>query len=745
MRRMLSFLAALILALTACSACFAEENAADSKTLLRDAVIYTMPLMMVKATEIKVTNAETAGYTQAPINQLVQVPVLADAAAKDVVTPNVDTLYTQAFLDLYQDAVIISLPKADRFCIMQFMDAYTNTISIIDCMTLAEGGESFILTGPYWQGEIPEGMTQIKSPTCMVWLLGRTICADTLDAVAARAVQKKMDMYTLTAYLNGTTADKPKGEFVEAENFIPRNFVISRTMEQYFDLANKLMLLNPPAAADAQAVAAFAAIGVGPGMDFDPTIFGSEAEVAALWQETMQAVFTQATIASARFRKANGPWLMAGDPIADWGTEYGYRAGVALVALGANPTYMAVYPNATTDSEGETLNGANRYIIHIDADAFPPVYENGFWSITAYNSYNYLIGNELNRYAIKNNTPYVLNEDGSLDIYVQAKKPADEKQQANWLPISEGDFQLYLRVYNPTEEVLNNTWVMPSILKNTAEEPDVVAEEPAEEQAPIYLALGDSISTGYGLAEGQKGFADIVAEEMGYTLINRAINGNTSMGILAQMKDPLVLADVKQADVITITCGGNDLMGMLFQAIADAYNTAVPPILAIKAENVPAIMSAEGDPRQQALMMAAKTVLEGNAEMGIEPIIAGEAIKTALTAYMNNMAAVITTIRMMNADATIVVTTQYNPYAVFGGAYESLSAGVDLGVQALSKVIADYSTVVGYRVAGVYGAFAASAENLCNATMEPLNVDVHPNAAGHAVIAQCVLDALKAE
>ena len=135
----------------------------------------------------------------------------------------------------------------------------------------------------------------------------------------------------------------------------------------------------------------------------------------------------------------------------------------------------------------------------------------------------------------------------------------------------------------------------------------------------VYLALGDSISTGYGLAEGEKGFADIVAEEMGYTLINRAINGNTSVGILAQMKDPLVLADVKQADVITITCGGNDLMGMLFQAIADAYNAAVPPILAIKADNVSAIMSTEGDPRQQALMLAARTVLEGNAEMGIEP------------------------------------------------------------------------------------------------------------------------------
>lgn len=270
-----------------------------------------------------------------------------------------------------------------------------------------------------------------------------------------------------------------------------------------------------------------------------------------------------------------------------------------------------------------------------------------------------------------------------------------------------------------------------------------MAEAPAEPL--VYLALGDSISTGYGLAEGEMGFADIVAKEMGYTLINRAINGNTSVGILAQMADPAVLADVQKADVITITCGGNDLMGMLFQAIADAYNAAVPPILAIKAEDVPAIMSTEGDARQQTLTMAARTVLEGNAELGIQPIVAGDAIQTALTSYMNNMAAIIAGIRAVNPDAVIVMATQYNPYAVFSGTYESLASGVDAGVQALSKVIADSAALADYRVADVYTAFAASTENLCNASMEPLNVDVHPNAAGHTVIAQCMLTALKGE
>ncbi len=264
-------------------------------------------------------------------------------------------------------------------------------------------------------------------------------------------------------------------------------------------------------------------------------------------------------------------------------------------------------------------------------------------------------------------------------------------------------------------------------------------------ESPVYLALGDSITTGYGLAEGEKGFADIVAEQHGYTLINRAINGNTAAGILQQLKEPAVLADVAAADVITITCGGNDLMGVLYGEIAAIYNSALPAMLAISDGDVAAFMSTPGDPRQQALLLAAKTVLEGNVELGVAPFTQGEALKSALMTYAQNMTAILTGIRMVNPDVTIILATQYNPYAIFSGVYASLADGMNEGAQLLSKAIGDYSLLLGYRVADVYSAFAASEENLCNASMEPLNLDFHPNAAGHAVIAQCVWAVLDAE
>ena len=261
-----------------------------------------------------------------------------------------------------------------------------------------------------------------------------------------------------------------------------------------------------------------------------------------------------------------------------------------------------------------------------------------------------------------------------------------------------------------------------------------LAEDPA-----VYLALGDSITTGYGLAEGEMCFAELVAQANGYALINRAVNGNTAAGILAQLADPATLMDVLRADVITITCGGNDMMGLLYQQIAEVYNALIPaqmPMLMVESGDVTDIMTDGEDPRQQAMLLAALTVLEGNAEMGIEPFVQSAAMREGLTSYLTTMGLVVMSLRRANPEASIIVATQYNPYNRFDGAFAALNAGMERGASALSGFIRDYAAVLGYQLADVYAAFSASGENLMNACMEPLNLDFHPNAAGHALIAE---------
>ena len=459
MKRMLMRMLVLVCALLAPVSVLAQDRRDE---MLREAYVYTLPLVMVKATEIKGTNTVKATRVQAPVNQMIHAGKLADASSRDVVTPNVDTVYTQVFMDLSGGALIMEFPQTDRFALMQIMDAYTNTVNIIDCMQ-HEGRAKYIFTGPGWKGEIPEEMTHVQMPTDMGWMIGRVICYGPDDLQNVYDVQQQMNAYTFSDSKDGSADTKPDGEFHPEENFNPRDYVLHLGMKEYFDMANGLMLDNPPSAQDAPLMEKLATIGVGPGLEFDPFIFGTADEIKALWADMVQGVVGQTVEVVSRYRLNDRCWNMYCDPIADWGTVYDYRAAISLVGLGANPTCVAVYPTAQCDSDGNALNGGHDYVIHFEAGMVPPVQENGFWSITAYDANNYLIENELNRYNVNDRSNLSFNADGSLDIYLQKDAPEGEREITNWLPVCDGAFQLTMRIYLPQACVMNGEWKMPEI------------------------------------------------------------------------------------------------------------------------------------------------------------------------------------------------------------------------------------------------------------------------------------------
>ena len=84
-----------------------------NEELLYDAFVYTLPLVVFDATMKKSTNTVTVTDQQAPVNQLFHAKNLATAEFKDVVTPNVDTVYSQCFFDLSEDGLILELPKTE--------------------------------------------------------------------------------------------------------------------------------------------------------------------------------------------------------------------------------------------------------------------------------------------------------------------------------------------------------------------------------------------------------------------------------------------------------------------------------------------------------------------------------------------------------------------------------------------------------------------------------------------------------
>ena len=245
-----------------------------------------------------------------------------------------------------------------------------------------------------------------------------------------------------------------------------------------------------------------------------------------------------------------------------------------------------------------------------------------------------------------------------------------------------------------------------------------------------YVALGDSITTGYGLTENETGFARQVADSNGYTLTNLAKDGATSSMLLTSLSDSEVSSAIASADLITITIGGNDLMNALYAYLADAYNTQNNT--GITEEDVKASLAGTHSEIQQSTMLIL-------AASKISDFLQSTEATTALGAFTTNLTNIISAIKGNNSSAEIIVVNQYNPYSRLStGNLLDLSA-LDSAVQALNTAISSGATA-GYTVADVYTAFEEATENPCNASVSlpSINLDFHPNAAGHSLIASTI-------
>ena len=259
-----------------------------------------------------------------------------------------------------------------------------------------------------------------------------------------------------------------------------------------------------------------------------------------------------------------------------------------------------------------------------------------------------------------------------------------------------------------------------------------------------YVALGDSITTGYGLEEGEQSFATQVATAGSLTLDDSlATNGLTSAGLLAQLSHADAKTAVTGADFITITIGGNDLLDALYGYLAEEYTKENPndPMDADdvfkKLENLTISMDSANFIKELIRYMP--------------DFIMSDAASTALDTYSDNLRSILTTIQNLNSDAQVVVLNQYNPYkqaavnanpllTMFDVDINSVSATFEDGVimlnDATAVVISGFTNV---RVANVKAVFDEQTKNPCNANFnDKLSFDIHPNATGHQLLADMV-------
>lgn len=453
-----------LLMVTSATPAAEKLSAKEAAAIASEAYVYGYPLVTMEISRRVMTNVSKPEGTRAPMGHLVRLRSYPTAEFKDVTAPNADTLYTEAWIDIAKEPWVLSLPdSADRYYLFPMLDAWTDVFQVPGKRTTGTGAQTYAITGPGWKGTLPKGVTEYKSPTSLVWLLGRIYCTGTkADYAAVHAMQDKISLVPLSSYGKPYTAPAGKVDPKIDMKASVRDQVNALSTGEYFDLMAKLMKDNPPAEADAPIVKKMARLGIVPGKAFE---FGK------LDADVQKAL---ASVPESSFKAIMAHFKDAGQDVNGWifttktglyGTEYLQRALITAIGLGANRPQDAVYPTSQADTDGQPYDGAHNYVMHFPKGQLPPA--DGFWSLTMYNADYFFSANKLNRYTVSARNDLKRNEDGSVDIYLQHKSPGADKE-SNWLPAPEGKFILMLRLYWPSESnpsILDGTWKIPAVTK----------------------------------------------------------------------------------------------------------------------------------------------------------------------------------------------------------------------------------------------------------------------------------------
>jgi hypothetical protein len=428
-----------------------------------DAYIFGYPLVTFDMMREQETNVAAPDAEHAPMGQLIKMRTYPAVDNHCCAAPNADTLYTMVWLDVSNEPWVLSIPDmGNRYYIVPMLDGYSEVFKVASPRTTGSKAQTYAITGPGWTGTLPKDLTEAKSATGMVWVLGRVYCTGTPeDYKAVHALQDKFSVVPLSSYgkpytpVNGTV--NPSFDMKTAV----RKQVDALDFDTYFNYLAKLMKTNPPTTQDAPIVAQMDRIGLMPGKEFDPS------KLAFVDRELIKTVPKLALVKIVEYlkqQKTTNGWLYFTSGVGDFGTDYLVRAMASALGPGWNRPQDAVYPLSQKDANGDDYDGStHKYAMHIEKGQTPPV--KAFWSLTMYDTSFFFVPNSINRYDLSQRNHFNTNPDGSIDLYIQSESPGKSKEP-NWLPAPKGKFALILRLYWPTQtppSILDGTWTPPPV------------------------------------------------------------------------------------------------------------------------------------------------------------------------------------------------------------------------------------------------------------------------------------------
>jgi len=429
---------------------------AEARAIAKEAWLYAYaPIQGYQTLYNQTQNKEFPGYVGG-FNRFRHYARSATPADKDIVTPNNDTPYSWAWLDLRAEPLVLSLPAvpAPRYYVNQWFDLYTHNFAYTGVRATGREAGTYLFVGPRWKGAVPKGMTKVfRAETEFVGTLTRTQLAAPDDLPAMQAVQAQYKLTPLSQFTGKPTPQPaptvawPVWDAKKAEGI------------GFIAYLNALLPFMPTVPSEKATFARFAKIGIGPGKPFDPakldpaTRSAIELGIADAPKELREKALAQST--SKGFFGTRS----------ELGTDYiMYRSMGAMLGIYGNSTDEAVYASQQTGPDGKVLDGSRHWVLRFEPGQLPPV--NEFWSITMYNlPERLLVENPINRYSVGDRTAGLKQgPDGSLEIYIQNDNPGPDKA-SNWLPAPKGPFFFVARFYGPKQAAMDGTWKLPPLVE----------------------------------------------------------------------------------------------------------------------------------------------------------------------------------------------------------------------------------------------------------------------------------------
>ncbi|PSB16142.1 cell envelope protein [filamentous cyanobacterium CCP1] len=435
---------------------------AETRSIAKEAYIYGFPLVDNYRIQYSYFVDRNGSEFKAPWNTLFNNARVYTPDDKAIQTPNSDTPYSYVGADLRTEPIVFTVPaiEEERYYSLQFIDMYTFNFAYVGSRATDNDGGSFLLVGPGWQGEKPEGVQSvIHSETEFVFVLYRTQLFNPDDLENVKQIQAGYQVQMLSEFLGA-----PAPVAAPAIDFLkPLTAEQQHTSLEFFNILNFVLQFCPTHSSEQELMARFAKIGIDTGKSFDVNSLSPELRkaledgIADAWNSFNEFKETQVDTGKRNSADCFGTREFLNGNYID-------RMSGAVLGIYGNSKEEAIYPVYFIDSAGQKLDAAqNKYSIHFASSQLPPVH--AFWSLTMYElPASLLVANPIDRYLINSSMLPHLQRDaeGGLTLYIQHESPGKDRE-SNWLPAPNGPFFCVLRLYWPKPEALDGRWMAPPL------------------------------------------------------------------------------------------------------------------------------------------------------------------------------------------------------------------------------------------------------------------------------------------